>query len=67
MRKPANWCERFDGITRAATSVAFAANGQKLIVTSFDEKAYVFEVESGKPVGFFGDTAGPVNGDRDEP
>ncbi|HLQ43108.1 MAG TPA: Gfo/Idh/MocA family oxidoreductase, partial [Planctomycetaceae bacterium] len=51
----------FDGITRAATSVAFAANGQKLIVTSFDEKAYVFEVESGKPVGFFGEHSRPVN------
>ena len=50
----------FDGMTKFATSVAFAANGTRLIVGSADEKAYVFEVESGKPLGFFGGHSRPV-------
>ncbi len=50
----------FEGMTKVATSVAFAANGTRLIVGSTDEKAYVFEVESGKPLGFFGGHSRPV-------
>ncbi len=51
----------FDGPTKFATGVSFAENGAKLIVTSADEKTYVFEVESGKPLGFFGAHSRPVN------
>lgn len=51
----------FEGMTKFATSVAFADKGTKLIVGSADEKAYVFEIESGKPLGFFGGHARPVN------
>ena len=51
----------FEGMTKYATSVAFADKGTKLIVGSADEKAYVYEVESGKPLGFFGGHARPVN------
>jgi WD40 repeat protein len=51
----------FEGMTKVATSVAFAEKGTRLIVGSADEKAYVFEVESGKPIGFFGGHARPVN------
>ncbi|RLT05247.1 MAG: hypothetical protein DWI21_13140 [Planctomycetota bacterium] len=50
----------FEGMTKVATSIAFADNGTKLIVGSADEKAYVFEVESGKPLGFFGGHSRPV-------
>jgi len=50
----------FEGMTKVATSVAFADKGAKLIVGSMDEKAYVFEVESGKPLGFFGGHSRPV-------
>lgn len=51
----------FEGMTKAATSVAFAEKETKLIVGSVDEKAYVFEVDSGKPLGFFGGHGRPVN------
>lgn len=50
----------FEGMTKVATSVAFADKGTKLIIGSADEKAYVFEVESGKPLGFFGGHSRPV-------
>lgn len=52
----------FEGMSKAATSVAFADKGTKLVVGSMDEKAYVFELESGKPLGFFGGHGRPVNG-----
>ena len=51
----------FEGMTKVATSVAFAEKDTKLIVGSVDEKAYVFEVDSGKPLGFFGGHGRPVN------
>ncbi len=51
----------FEGLLKAATAVAFTADGQRLIVTSVDEKAYVFETDSGKPLGFFGGHSRPVN------
>lgn len=50
----------FEGMTKVATSIAFADKGTKLIVGSADEKAYVYEVESGKPLGFFGGHSRPV-------
>lgn len=50
----------FEGMAKAATSIAFADKGTKLIVGSADEKAYVFEIESGKPLGFFGGHSRPV-------
>ena len=50
----------FEGMTKVATSVAFAEKGTRLIVGSADEKAYVFEIETGKPLGFFGGHARPV-------
>lgn len=50
----------FEGMTKFATSVAFAEKGTRLIVGSADEKAYVFETESGKPLGFFGGHSRPV-------
>ena len=51
----------FEGMMKVATCVAFAEKETKLIVGSADEKAYVFEVESGKPLGFFGGHGRPVN------
>ena len=51
----------FEGMTKVAMSVAFAEKDSKLIVGSVDEKAYVFEIESGKPLGFFGGHGRPVN------
>ncbi len=51
----------FEGLLKAATAVVFTADGQRLIVTSLDEKAYVFETDSGKPLGFFGGHSRPVN------
>lgn len=51
----------FEGITRAATAVAFANAGKSLVVTSLDEKAYVFETETGNPVGAFAEHSRPVN------
>ena len=50
----------FEGMTKFATSVAFAEKGTRLIVGSADEKAYVFDIETGKPLGFFGGHARPV-------
>ncbi|MBC7820504.1 MAG: Gfo/Idh/MocA family oxidoreductase, partial [Planctomycetaceae bacterium] len=50
----------FEGMTKFATSVAFAEMGTRLIVGSADEKAYVFEIETGKPLGFFGGHSRPV-------
>ncbi len=50
----------FEGMTKFASSVAFAEMGTRLIVASADEKAYVFETETGKPLGFFGGHSRPV-------
>ena len=50
-----------EGIPRAATTVAFVESGKQLIVGSVDEKAYLFDVESGKPLSFFHGHSRPIN------
>lgn len=51
----------FESIPRAATSVAFVANGKRLIVGSVDEKAYLFDVDSGNPLSAFAGHGRPIN------
>ena len=53
--------QTLEGIPRAATTVAFTNGGKKLIVGSVDEKAYLFDVESGKPLSFFAGHSRPIN------
>lgn len=51
----------FDGPTKFATGVQFAEDNSKLLVSSADEKTYVFDLKTGQPLHFFGGHSRPVN------
>jgi sugar lactone lactonase YvrE len=46
---------------KAANSVAFSPDGTTLISTSFDEKINVYDLQTGKPFGFFNGHYRPTN------
>jgi len=46
---------------KAANSVAFSPDGGTLISTSFDEKINVYDLRSGKPLGYFNGHYRPTN------
>ncbi len=52
---------RKNGHERAATGLAFSADGKRLVSTSEDEKANVYNVITYKPLGFYPGHGRPVN------
>lgn len=52
---------RKDGHEKAATGLAFSANGKRLVSTSEDEKANIYNVVTHKPLGFYSGHDRPVN------
>lgn len=51
----------FELHTKAATGVAFSADGKFLVSTSVDEHVNVYNLAEGKPLGFFGGHSRPTN------